>query len=331
MQSNCKNRTLTWITNQLKKGNISLSHKLQRKEGQWNKKTKSELIDSLLRDYPINPVYSIKENDVISIIDGVQRISTVRDFMSDSFALHKGLEPVKLRKNTEDGVVETEYIIAGKKFSKLDEEVREILMACELQIYELTDCTEKDVREMFRRQNSGKVLNNTQLRTVVETDEMSKLIYSLSSHPFFDKVLSYAQKRKDLEKDLIIETLMLIETDATHDYTSFRSEHINEFITMYQENIKYDRIDVLKQALDKLNENFEELKIKQLNIPMIMYSAYRVIKDKKSFGKLVEAINTFVETYDTNEDYKQYCTNGTTFSENVKGRFEYWRNVVRTL
>lgn len=71
MQSTCKNRTLQWILKQLKSGNISLLHKLHRKEGQWNKVVKSELINSLLRDYPINPSYAIKENSILSIIDGM--------------------------------------------------------------------------------------------------------------------------------------------------------------------------------------------------------------------------------------------------------------------
>ena len=158
--------------------------------------TKSELIDSILGDYPINPVYTIKEDNVLSVIDGVQRISTVRDYLSDSFALSKNLASVVIKTSTDVGIVETEVSIAGKKFSKLDENIRDILLACELQIYELTNCTEKDVREMFRRQNAGKSLNSTQLRFAIETDEMSNMIYSLTSHPLFDKVITPVQRKK---------------------------------------------------------------------------------------------------------------------------------------
>lgn len=331
MQSNCKNRTLQWITKQLKSGNISLSHKLQRKEGQWNKVTKSELIDSLLRDYPINPVYTIKEDNVLSIIDGVQRVSTVRDYLSDEFALSKNLDPVKIKTKTDDGVVENEVVIAGKKFSKLDENIKDILLACELQVYELTDCTEKDVREMFRRQNAGKVLNNTQLRSAIETDKMSEVIYSLTSHPLFDKVLTLVQKKKDLDKDIIRETLMLIETNADNDYTSFKSKHINDFIMMYQENIPHDKIEILRQAMDKLNEGFEEMKVNIVSLPMILYSAYRILKDKKSFGKFIGIVNEFIVGYEANVEYKKFCQSATSSSENVRGRLDYWRYICKTL
>jgi len=310
----------------MEKGNILLSHKLQRPEGQWNRKQKTDLIDSLLRKYPINPTYGIKEDGVISVIDGVQRLSCVRDFISDKFALSKDMEPVII--NGE------EKSLAGLKFNKLDEDTKDIILNSELQLYELSDCTEQDVREMFRRQNAGKALNSTQLRTTFTSDEMLDVIYSLTSHVFFDKVLSPTQKRKDLGKDLIVETLMLIETNAENDYTSFKSKNINDFIIMYQEDINYDKIEILKQAMDKLDESFEEMNIKQLNVPMILFVSYRCIKDKKSFTKLKEIIEQFISDYNNPErlqEYKQFCQSSTSSPECVRGRLDYWRNIIREL
>lgn len=326
MDSTCRTKTVQSLVKDITKKDpkILLSHKLQRKEGQWNKAQKSDLIDSLLRKYPINPSYGVKENDTVSIIDGVQRLSTIRDYLNDGFALSKLLETVTI--NNE------EKKIAGKKFSKLDEETQDALKNSELQVYELTGCTEKDVREIFRRQNSGFKLNSTQLRTVIETDEMADVIYSLTSHPFFDKVLTATQRKRDVDKEMVRETLMLIETNAENDYTSFKSKNINDFIAIYQENIDYNKIEILKQGMDKLDENFTELKnVTVLSLPMILFVSYRCIKDKKSFSKLVTKIQKFVDTYDNNEEYKKYCQYSTTSPENVRGRFDYWRNVIREL
>ena len=94
MDSTCRTKTVQSICRDIGKGKILLTHKLQRKEGQWNRDAKSYLIDSLLRKYTINPSYSIKEDGTLSIIDGVQRLSTLRDYMNDVFALSKKLEPV---------------------------------------------------------------------------------------------------------------------------------------------------------------------------------------------------------------------------------------------
>lgn len=323
MDNTCRTKTVQSLTKDMGKNRILLSHKLQRKEGQWNKKQKSDLIDSLLRKYPVNPTYAIKENGILSAIDGVQRLSTIRDYLSDVFALSKTLDPVFI--NGE------EKIIAGKKFSKLDEETQDALKASELQVYELTDCTEQDVREMFRRQNAGKALNSTQLRTAIESDAMADIIFSITSHPLFDKLLTKAQRRRDLDKDIARETLMLVETDEENDYTSFKSRSINEFIRNYQANLtdeKLERAGCIRLAMDQLDAGFEMLKVNTLTIPMILYAGYVAQKDGKDFNQLIDCILDFVNSYDTNEEYKQFCQSGTSSSEKVRGRLEYWQRIL---
>lgn len=331
MQINCKTRTLQWVNTQVKNNGISLYHKLQRREGQWNRKAKALLIDSLLRNYPVNVIYTIKENNQLSIIDGIQRISTIRDYLDNEFSLSKELDPVTITVHTEHGAVEKKFEIAGRKFKKLDKELQELLLSSELQFYEISDYTEKEVRELFRRQNSGKCLNNSQSRTVIETDEMSELIYDLITHPFFEHALTEAQKKKDLDKDIVIETLMLIETDSEHNYTCFKSNSLNSFILSYQKNIPYDKITFVKQALDKLNEEFRETKIKSLSIPMILWGMYSVISCKKSATDYISWVKEFLAAYHTNDEYLQYCKSGTSGSASVTGRFQYFENAVKSI
>ena len=222
MDYTCRTKTLQALAKAIDKDTIKLSHKLQRPAGQWNRKQKTDLIDSLLRKYPINATYGIKEDNVISIIDGVQRLSTVRDFLSDKFALSKDMESVIV--NGE------EKTLAGLKFSKLDEDTKDAILNSELQVYELTDCTEKDVREMFRRQNAGKPLNGKLMRVVHESDEFNEAIYSLAHHPFMNKIVSPTQRKNGADRDLIIQTLMLILTNQENDYTSFRTKDIDSFL-----------------------------------------------------------------------------------------------------
>ena len=149
--------------------------------------------------------------------------------------------------------------------------------------------------------------------------------------PFFTKVLGKTQLKRDLQKDIIREVIMLTETNAENDFTSFKSKDIDSFLIWYQDYINEDKIDLVKQSLDKLDESFEELKINVLSIPMIIFAGYRTLKDKKSFASLVDKINDFVANYDTNEEYKQYCQGGTTAQVNVRGRLDYWRNILRTM
>ena len=172
MDFTCKTRTLQSLAKDMEKGNITLSHKLQRSEGQWNRKQKSDLIDSLLRKYPINPTYGIvQEDNSLAIIDGVQRLSTIRDFISNKFALSKDMESIIINGEEKD--------LSGLKFKKLDEDTQNEILNSELQVYRMTDCTEKDVREIFRRQNAGKPLSSRHLRVVNESDLFSSEITNL--------------------------------------------------------------------------------------------------------------------------------------------------------
>ena len=321
MDYTCRTKTLQALAKAIEKDTIRLSHKLQRPEGQWNRKQKTDLIDSLLRKYPINPTYGIKSGNIVSIIDGVQRLSCVRDFLSDKFSLSKDMENVTI--NGE------EKSLAGLKFSKLDDDTKDVILNSEMQVYELTDCTEKDVREMFRRQNSGKPLNGKLMRVVYESDDFSSAVYSLANHPFMDKLISHTQHKNGTDRDLIIQTMMLILTNQENDYTSFRTKDIDSFIMNHSDEA-LEKIEILYDALDKFNSHFDEIKIPITSIPMVLYSGYRITKDKKSFQKLVDIINDFLNGYDTNEDYKKFVVSGTGSGQNVRGRFDWWRNKIRT-
>lgn len=325
MDFTCKTRSLQSLVKDMNKGTITLSHKLQRPEGQWNRKVKTDLIDSLLRKYPINPTYGIvQDDDTLAIIDGVQRLSTIRDYIGNKFSLSKDMEPIIINGEEKN--------LAGLKFTKLDEDTQSEILNAELQIYRMSDCTEKDVREIFRRQNAGKPLSSRHMRVVNESDLFNSEITNLVDHSFMDKIVTPTMHKNGSDRDIIIQTLMLISTNQENDYTSFRSKDMNVFITEHGDE-SIEKINTLIEALDKLDESFDEdeLKIPSTSIPMILYSAYRITKDKKSFSRLVEEIKSFIDGYDSNDYYKQFLQSGTSSQENVRGRFEYWKNIIREL
>lgn len=323
MDYTSKTRSLQSLVKDMNKGVINLSHKLQRPEGQWNRKQKTDLIDSLLRHYPINPTYAIVEEDgTLSVIDGVQRLSTIRDYIGNVFALSKDMDSVIINNEEKN--------LSGLKFEKLDEDTKSEILNAELQIYRMTQCTETDIREMFRRQNAGKPLNSKLLRVVKESDEFSDAVYSLANHPFMNKLMSPAQRKNGTDRDTIVQTFMLVATNQENDFTSFRAKDIDMFVSQYADQY-INRADILNEAMNKFDESFDEIKIPVTSIPQILYSGYRIIKDKKSFTKLVDKIADFCVNYDSNDEYKQFVQNGTGSKENVRRRFDYWRSIVREL
>ena len=329
MKTASKERTLQWICNQHKKGDISFSHKLQRPVGQWNPRMKSLLIHSLLSGFPVNPIYIVDEGGTLYTLDGSQRTSTCISYINNEFALSKDTPNVFIQV-TEDGEsISKEYEIAGKKFKKLDEEVQSTLLACSLEFCTLSDYMDDEVKEMFRRQNTSKPLSGKLLRIVHESDAFSDAVYSLANHPFMDKLVTPTQRKNGTDRDLIIQTLMLICTNNENDFTSFRNKDIDVFV-IDRGDESIEKVSTLSDAMDSFNENFDEIKIPVTSIPMVLYSGYRIKRDKKSFSKLVEIVNEFLSGYDANEEYKQYVQSGTSAQENVLGRLNWWREKIRT-
>lgn len=195
----------------------------------------------------------------------------------------------------------------------------------------MSDYTDSEVKEMFRRQNAGKPLNGKLLRIVNESDAFSDMVYSLATHPLMDKLVTKAQCKNGTDRDLIIQTLMLIESTQEHEFVSFRSKDIDAFVSDYSSSIGTDKFDTLKTAMDKFNDALDEVKIPVTSIPMVLFSGYRIVKDKKSFSKLVDLVNEFLVGYDANEEYKKYVLSGTSGSDNVKGRLEWWRGKIKTI
>ena len=324
MDSTCKTRSLQSLSKDLEKQNITLKHKLQRPEGQWNLKKKSILIDSLLRKYPVNPSYGVVQDDgKLAIIDGVQRLSTIRDYLNDEFALCKDMKSITIN--------DAEVNLSGLKFSKLSEDVQSELLSSELQIYRLSDCTEEDIREIFERQNAGKPLTSKLMRVIYGSEEFNAMVFSLIDHPFMNKVITPAQHRNGTDRDVIIQTIMLMASNQEHEFTSFRRDDADLFVKNYGDQY-LDKADLLVSVLDKFDEAFEsKIKIHSTSLPQIFYAGYRVQKDNKDFSALIEKVKEFINTYDDNEEYKETVKGGTSSQENVRKRFDYWRNIVNQL
>ena len=329
MKTSSKERTLQWICNQHKKGNILFSHKLQRPINQWSTKMKSLLIHSLLVGFPVNPIYTVENGGVIYTLDGSQRTSTCIDYVKNVFALSKDTPNISITSNENGEPTTKTYEIAGKKFKKLDEEVQSTLLACSLEFCMLTEYTDDEVKEMFKRQNTSKPVGAKLLRICNESDEFSDAVYYLANHPFMNKIVTPTQRKNGTDRDLIIQTFMLMLTNQENDFTSFRTKDIDTFIKEHSDDA-LEKVHILKDSMDKLDAAFEEIKIPVTSIPMVLYSSYRITRDKKSFGKLIEIINEFLTGYETNDEYKQYVMSGTGSSENVRGRFDWWRNKIRT-
>ena len=135
----------------------------------WNDSRKSALIESLMLKIPIPAFYLDEDTDgVKNVIDGMQRLSTIHDFLNDEFVLKKMQYLTKCEK---------------KKFSELDIKFRSRIEETMLAVNILDErCPQMVKFDVFRRVNTGGVpLNPQEIRNIMAKSEVRILLKEMAN------------------------------------------------------------------------------------------------------------------------------------------------------
>jgi hypothetical protein len=134
-------RTLrTWIEND----EIDLQPNFQRGDI-WSPAKKRKLIDTILRGWSIPPIHVVvTESGTLDVLDGQQRLTAIRDFMSDEFPVDGSIEP---HDNSIAG-------LAGYRYSELPPSVRRAFDQYPLRVFKITEYKPEEPGELFYRLNA---------------------------------------------------------------------------------------------------------------------------------------------------------------------------------
>lgn len=159
--------TVYQVEHWIELGMLNLSPEYQRNLV-WDNKRKSALIESLLLRIPIPAFYLDEGEDGIkNVIDGMQRLSTIHDFLNDKFALSR-----------------MQYLSGceKKKFSQLDIKFRSRIEETALAVNILDErCPQMVKFDVFRRVNTGGVpLNPQEIRNIMAKPEVRLLLREMA-------------------------------------------------------------------------------------------------------------------------------------------------------
>lgn len=206
----------------------------------WDLDRMSLLIDSLLRDYPIPPFYTIRDGRtvqtakgttaVFDALDGRQRCETIAKFMNDGFALQ----------NLEETIIDDdgeEIDLNGKRYSQLSPALRNVFDTVSLNCVYFTDVTDHEVTEIMRRLNNGKFLTG-QERVRIRAKDLAG-IQRLAKHEMLRTALSPAKINGYKDEDAVVKLyLLLIDRNM-----SFEKKDIDDaYRTMVVTHEVYDEI-----------------------------------------------------------------------------------------
>lgn len=214
----------------------------------------SMLIDSMLRGFPIPPMYCNRltidaqnKKFLFDFLDGKQRTKTLISFLKDEFYLI-GLPTFK----REDG---EEVDLNGKKYSELSVEYQDIIRTYSITVYYYDDMPQEDAEEMFCRLNNGKKLTNIEFTRANAVSKQQ--ISNLGKHRLFEAALSAKSFLAYVNEDIVIKTWILL-------FDTCKSlENKNVLPNMKNAVFTQEQVSIIENCFDKVYEVIEFYKSKK--------------------------------------------------------------------
>lgn len=228
---NTYDMSLKELVSMISDGIINISPDYQR-QFRWGEERQSLLIESLFLGIPVPSLFMATNSDgTWEVIDGVQRLSTVVNFVSDIDAPAR----TKIGKPTPLTLIDLEKLtnFVGKKFNDLSLSLQREFLLKPIKVITLSDKSDKLVRfDLFERLNTGGVkLTDQEIRNCIFKGDFINFIKELSLMPeFINSVKLNSQQRTDGTA----EELVLRFFACLYDKNSF--EHsVKEFLNKYAE------------------------------------------------------------------------------------------------
>lgn len=325
--------TIDAIIKRLEHNEINLSTKFQRKEGLWSDVQQSRLIESILIRFPL-PVFYFDGSDPNAwlVIDGLQRLSSLKRFIYTKELKLTGLEFLKLER---------------KGWDDLDRPLKRQINETQLQCYVIEEGTEENVKfNMFKRINTGGlVLSAQEIRHAMHQGIPADFVKELAELPAFlratNKKISVDRM---LDRDFINRFLSFYLYDYEKDYTyndeldSFMNRTMKKLGSMtasQREEIKTQFIKAMQLAHDIFGTSAfcKTPKLKRINKALfeVISSSFAklsllqagIIKGKKIVFK-----ELFYEAVEKNR-FKNSLTSDTGGKSNVVLRHNVFKDIIQ--
>lgn len=153
------------IFTRIKTNDFDLQPDFQRGEV-WSIPKKRKLIDSILRGWRIPPIHVIEnKNYVDEVLDGQQRLATIRDFLNNEIKVDGNLSPI------DDRILKLD----GQTFSQLDADTQRKFKKYSVTIIRLTEYSPEEPAELFYRLNQPATLTSAEQRNAFVGDTRNQI------------------------------------------------------------------------------------------------------------------------------------------------------------
>lgn len=308
---------------------LSFDHPIQRKSEQWSDTQKSLLIHSMLANYPVPNIYVLREDSQeldeknkpvfnYFVMDGKQRLTSVLSYIWGEFPLDENIPAITIE--------DVEYQIAGKYFCDLEEPVQYEIKRYKFDIIAFEECSNREIEEIFFRLNNSTPLTKSQVAKAKVGVEIAELINELLTSKFFTTSCNFskAQLKASDDQKVLIQSMILLDTNNVPDFElkDFSENSILEYSESIRGTYTDKQSNILKSAIQYLTDAFPEKnkQLRKISIPTLVYMA-DIAEDKEIKPMYFRQwFEFFTEEDGLMEDYKTFCSTGSTKLEKVQGR-----------
>lgn len=211
-----KPMVISLLMDRIRNREIDLTPGFQRKGGIWSKKAKSQLIESLLIRIPL-PAFYMDGGDESKwlVVDGLQRLSTLKSFVIDKTLVLDGLEFLS----------ECE----GKKFDQLARNLQRRILETQVTVFLIQENTPPEVKfNIFKRINTGGLpLSSQEIRHALHQGPASALLQSLAESAEFRTATNEGIRDDRMgDRECILRLLAFMRTS----YRDYRSKNLDAFL-----------------------------------------------------------------------------------------------------
>lgn len=291
----------------------------------WPEKMQSTFIESLLMGVPIQYLFAFEldEDGNLELLDGVQRLSSIKSFVDNQLVLADLEELDSLN---------------GFSFNDLNAARKRKFLNITLKLYVINENTDEGIRaDIFRRVNEGgKKLEPAEIRKgKFIGNNFYTFILEMAESPEFNKLFS---SRKETEKlrggkeELVTRFFALSNNykNFPHYVKEFLDEYIIETDKNFSEEKKKKMQEELFRALTFVENNFSNgfrKSEKSKSIPKVRFEAIAVGTNLALREKPDLTVSN-VEWVSSNEFKKQTTTDAANNKSKVVGRIEFVKDCL---
>jgi hypothetical protein len=207
---------ISLLMDRIRNKEIDLTPGFQRKGGIWSTKAKSQLIESLLIRIPL-PAFYMDGGDESKwlVVDGLQRLSTLKSFVIDKTLLLNGLEFLH------------EY--DGKKFDQLPRNLQRRILETQVTVFLIQENTPPEVKfNIFKRINTGGLpLSSQEIRHALNQGKASALLQDLAESAEFKTATNEGIRDDRMgDRECVLRLLAFMRTS----YREYKSKNLDTFL-----------------------------------------------------------------------------------------------------